>query len=347
MCNAGIQQDVFGVTADGVSVERFTLRSAAGITVRIITYGATVTELLVPDRHGQAADVVLGFDNLRQYETESPYFGCTVGRVAFRTTNARFTLEGRTYHLSRNAGPHHLHGGTRGLSHVVWQAQPLADSAAPAVRFRYLSPDGDQGYPGNLNVSVTYTLAADDELCIDYQATTDQPTPVNLTHHSYFNLAGAASGSSILDHQLQLAADRYTPSDAALIPTGEIVPVTNTPFDFLKETVIGARLAETGGYDLSYLRSARRHTVASRVATLEDPASGRRMEVLTTSPAIVLYTGNYLDGTLQGKGGMHYQKHAGVCLETGYLPDSANQPTFPSIILRPGAAYRERCVYRF
>lgn len=341
-----IETDLFGVTADGEPAERYTLRGADGTTARIITYGATLTELLVPDRHGSLADVVLGFDNLHQYETESPYFGCTVGRVAFRTTNAEFTLDGRTYHLTRNAGPHHLHGGTRSLSHVVWQVEEISQRYPPSVTFHYRSPDGDQGYPGNLDVYVAYTLAEtlkeEHELQIDYAATTDQATPVNLTHHSYFNLAGAAAGD-VLDHQLRLAADRYTPTDTALIPTGAIVTVEGTPFDFQEETAIGARIQAAGGYDLSYLRSAQSDTAA----TLADPVSGRRMEVITTSPAIVLYTGNYLDGSLLGKGQASYQKHAGVCLETGYLPDSVHQPAFPSIILRPGQPYRERCVYRF
>ncbi|MBM4088744.1 MAG: galactose mutarotase [Planctomycetes bacterium] len=340
--HASVDRDLFGVTKDGVPVERYTLHNARGMTVRIITYGATVTELLAADRHGQLADVVLGFDNLHQYETVNPYFGSTIGRVAFRTTNAEFTLDGRTYRLTRNAGPHHLHGGTRGLSHVVWQAEPLFNTDSPAVRFRCHSPDGDQGYPGNLDASVVFTLSDTCALHIDYLATTDQATPVNLTHHSYFNLAGAAAGD-VLGHLLQLAADRHTPTDAALIPTGEIATVRNTPFDFQEKTEIGARIEAAGGYDLSYLRSAD----SDLVATLEDPVSGRRMEVTSTSPAIVLYTGNYLDGTLHGKESAVYRKHAAVCLETGHLPDSVHQPAFPSIIVRPGDTYRERCTYRF
>ncbi len=342
MQDTSIKTDLFGTTADGQPVKQYTLRSAAGITARIIDYGATLTELLVPDHQGTVGDVVLGFDNLRQYETESPYFGCIVGRVAFRTTNATFTLAGRTYHLTRNAGAHHLHGGTRGLSKVVWQAEPLKHSDSPGVQFHYCSPDGDQGYPGNLDVSVTYTLTPRRELRIDYKATTDQATPVNLTHHSYFNLAGAAA-KDVLGHRLQLAADRYTTMDADSIPTGEIVSVADTPFDFRQKTAIGARIEAAGGYDLSYLRTAG----SDIVAVLEDPVSGRRMEVETTSPAIVLYTGEYLDGSLRGKQGVRYGKRAGVCLEAGYLPDSVNQPTFPPIILQPDRNYRERCVYRF
>jgi aldose 1-epimerase len=337
--------DRFGVTADGVAVERYTLRNAAGMTVKIITYGATVTELRAPDRQGRFADVVLGFDSLRQYETDSPYFGCTVGRVAFRITNAQFTLDGKLYRLTRNAGQHHLHGGVKGLSKVVWRAEPQVGQDLPAVKFSYRSPDGDQGYPGNLDVTVVYTLTERNELRIGYTAVTDQNTPVNLSHHSYFNLAGAGAGD-VLGHLLQLEADRYTPTDAATIPTGEIVTVRGTPFDFLTKEKIGARIERVGGYDLSYLRSESGRELV-RVATLEEPISGRRMDVLTTSPAIILYTGNYLDGSLKGKSGVTYRKHAGVCLETGHLPDSVNQARFPTTILHPGKTYRETCIYRF
>lgn len=345
MSKAGIESERFGTTADGLPVDRFTLRNATGMTVKIMTYGATVTDLLVPDRGGQLADVVLGFDNLRQYETDSPYFGCTVGRVAFRITNAQFALDGRTYELTRNAGQHHLHGGVKGFSKVVWRAEPQPSSTAPAVTFRWRSPAGDQGYPGNVAATVVYTLTAQNELRIDYTATTDQATPLNLTHHSYFNLAGAGSGD-VLGHTLQLDADRYTPTDAATIPTGEIVAVQGTPFDFTTAEKIGTRSARVGGYDLSYLRTVAGRELV-RVATLDEPTSGRRLEVSTTSPAIILYTGNYLDGSFKGKAGAKYGKHAGVCLETGHLPDAVNRPTFPTIILQPGQTYRETCVYRF
>jgi aldose 1-epimerase len=315
------------------------------MSVKIITYGATVTELLAPDSRGRLDDVVLGFDNFHQYETDNPYFGCAVGRVAFRITNAEFDLNGKTYHLTRNAGPHHLHGGTRGLSKIVWLAEPLADPQVPAVRFRQRSPDGDQGYPGNLDVAVVYTLTPQNELRIDYTATTDQDTPVNLTHHGYFNLAGAGSGD-VRGHVLQLDADRYTPMTPAAIPTGEIVSVQGTPYDFTRSKPLGAEMDRVGGYDLSYLRSAAGRALA-RVALLEEPVSGRRMEVLTTSPALVLYTSNTFDGHLQGKGKVSYRKHAAVCLETGHLPDSVHQPTFPSIILPAGETYRETSIYRF
>ncbi len=345
MKKAWIEKDRFGETADGTAVERFTLHGATGMTVKIITYGATVTDLLVPDRRGRLEDVVLGFDNLRQYETESPYFGCTVGRVAFRITNAEFVLNGKTYRLTRNAGQHHLHGGTRGLSKVVWRAEPLPDAQAPGIRFRYRSPDGDQGYPGNLDVAVVYTLTPRDELRIDYTASSDQATPVNLTHHSYFNLAGPKAGD-IRGHVLQLDAARYTPMNQAAIPTGAIAPVKDTPYDFTRSKLLGAEMDKVGGYDLSYLRTAEGRSLA-RVALLTEPVSGRRLEVITTSPALILYTGNYLDGRLRGKGNVLYRKHAGLCLETGYLPDSVHHTAFPSIILPVGKTYRETCIYRF
>ncbi len=345
---ANIQKDVFGVTASGEPVERFTLANPTGMVVRLISFGATVTEWHVPGRNG-LADVVLGFDHLRQYESESPYFGATVGRVAFRITEARFRLFGKEYHLSANVPPHHLHGGLRGLSHVVWRAEPIPSPTAPGVRFMYHSPDGDQGYPGDLDVEVRYTLGEDQSLAIDYLAVADQPTPVNLTHHSYFNLAGHASGD-VLGHVLQLECSRYTPLDARRIPTGQVASVAGTPYDFRKPTPLGARIAqvlpEAGGYDLSYLRDPPGNRLA-RVATLHEPRSGRTMEVLTTQPAVVLYTGNYLDGSLRGKGHAVYRRHAGVCIETAHLPDSVNQPNFPSIILGPGQRYQHRCVYRF
>jgi aldose 1-epimerase len=377
MYEAGIAKDCFGMTAEGHVIERYTLRNAAGMTVRLIAYGAAVSELWVPDRRGEPADVVLGFDRLAQYEDakQNSFFGATVGRVAFRITRGEFTLDGKTYRLSLNVPPHHLHGGARGLSRVVWTAEPLGGQEEPAVRFRCRSPEGDQGYPGNLEASVTYTLGERNELRTDYTATTDQPTPVNLTHHSYFNLAGAGRGS-VLGHVLQLKAGRYTPLDEKLIPTGKIVPVNGTPYDFTKPTAIGARMHGNSpvadGYDLSYVldgvapgegKGVGAHLCevpsgpfrqvspdpfpAYHAATLREPTSGRVMDVLTAQPAIVLYTGNYLDGSVKGKGGAVYAKHAGVCLETAHLPDSVNQPGFPSIILRPGQTYRHTCVFRF
>jgi len=343
----GIEKDVFGTTSDGTQVERYTLRNAQGMVARLITYGATVTELHVPDRQGKLADVVLGFDNLRQYETKNPYFGCVVGRVAFRIAGGQFSLDGKTHQLSLNNGPHHMHGGFKSFSRVVWKAEPLAEQNA--VRLRYRSPHGDEGYPGNLDTTVVYTLTNQNELRIDYTAAADQPTPVNLTHHGYFNLAGAGSGD-VMGHVLELAADRYTPMTDKALPTGQIAAVAGTPFDFTRPMRIGDRLDKIGGavpgYDLSYLRT-RQDDALAQVASLYEPGSGRLMQVHTTPPAIVLYTGNYLDGTLKGKGGAVYGRHAGVCLEAGHLPDSVHHETFPSIILRPPQVYRQTCVYRF
>ena len=351
-----IEQDVFGITADGVRVERYTLRNANGMTVRLIAYGATVTELCVPDREGKFDDVVLGFDNLRQYETESPYFGCIVGRVAFRITEGTFELDGKTYQLTLNNGPHHLHGGTKGLSRVVWRADPVIwkggrpdSQGSPGVRFTHVSPDGDQGYPGKLIVTVEYALDDRNEMTIDYTATADQPTPVNLTHHGYFNLAGAASGD-VLGHVLWLDADRYSVTDEAVIPTGELAPVSGTRFDFTEPAAVGARMEQVGekaaGYDLAYLLR-RPPPAPAHVATMYEPVTGRLMLLDTTAPAMVFYTGEYLDGTLKGKAGVVYNRHAGFCLEPGHLPDAVHHPGFPSVILRPAEIYRQTSVYRF
>jgi len=352
MSRTTVERDRFGVTADGTPVDRFTLRNARGMMVRVITFGATVTELWAPDRTGRADDVVLGFDNLAGYEgPQNPYFGGTAGRVAFRITEGKFTLDGQDYRLTLNVPPHHLHGGTKGFSRMVWKGETPAAGKDPAVKLTLESPDGDQGYPGRLEATVVYTLTGQNELAIEYAATTDRPTPVNLTHHSYFNLAGAGQGD-VLGHVLQLEAARYTPLDEKKIPTGRIEPVEGTPYDFRRPTAIGARMRPgsevAGGYDLSYpVDRPDDPTWLVRVATLCEPTSGRVLEVLSTEPAIVLYTGNYLDGTLRGKGEKLYAKHAGVCLETAHLPDSVNRPAFPPVILRPGQAYHHRCVYRF
>lgn len=349
MQQPAIEKDRFGVTAEGTPVDRYTLHTARGTTVRLITFGATVTELWVPDRDGNRADVVLGFDDLALYERSRTYFGCTVGRVAFRIDEGKFTLEGQPYRLTINAPPHHLHGGTKGLSKIVWRAEPLETAAGPAVRFSCTSPDGDQGYPGRLEVAVTYTLTAADELRIEYRATTDRPTPVSLTHHGYFNLAGAGRGD-VLGHVLELAAAARPASGERGMPTGVIEPVVGTAFDFRTPKTIaqdmrpGTQTAD--GFDTAFV-VARRDAGLVPVARLSEPGSGRVMEVLSTEPAVVLYTGNYLDGTLVGKGGRAYAKHAGLCLETAHLPNSVNRPEFPSIILRPGETYTQTCVYRF
>jgi len=349
MSAIGIERDVFGVTGDGIQVDRYTLRNADGLVIRLITLGATVTELYVPDRHGKLDDVVLGFDRLEQYETQSPYFGCTIGRVAFRITEGKFELDGKSYQLTLNSGPHHLHGGVKGLSWVVWEAEPVGGKEGPALKLTHRSPDGAQGYPGNLEVAVVYTLTDRNEMKIDYTATADRPTPVNLTHHGYFNLAGAGSGD-VLGHVLQLDADRYSVTDEAIIPTGQLAPVEGTPFDFTKPTAINARMGQipgkAAGYDLAYLLTRQDGSLA-RVATVYEPVTGRVMEIDTTAPAMVFYTGDYLDGMLKGKHDTVYPRHAGFCLEPGHLPDSVHHDNFPSVILQPGETYRQTSVYRF
>lgn len=349
MKSPAIEKDRFGATADGTAVDRFTLRNPRGTTVRLITFGATVTELWVPDRSGDRADVVLGFDGMEPYEQPRTFFGCTVGRVAFRIDEGRFALDGQPYQLPINAPPHHLHGGQRGFSKVVWQAKPLETDAGPAVRFSHTSPAGDQGYPGAVEATVTYSLTAADELRIDYRATADRPTPLSLTHHGYFNLAGAGRGD-VLGHVLELAAASRPVIDDRGMPTGAIVPVAGTAYDFRTAKAIGADVKPdtptADGYDVAYVVE-RPQPGLVRVARLVEPRSGRVMEVLTTEPAVVLYTANHLDGSLVGKNRQPYGRHAGLCLETAHLPNSVNRPEFPSIIIRPGQAYTQTCVYRF
>lgn len=345
---SAIEKRDFGKTADGTPVDLFVLRNSAGMTTKIMTYGGIVTELHVPDREGKVVDVVLGFDSLDKYLAGHPYFGALIGRVANRIAKGQFTLDGKEYHVPINNGPNSLHGGLKGFDKVVWEAKP-DPSGVPALTLSHHSSDGDQGYPGDLSVTVRYSLAADaNELRIDYQATTDRPTPVNLTHHSYFNLAGPASGD-ILGHVLMIAADAYTPVDDRLIPTGAIKPVRGTPLDFTTPQPIGARIGQLkgdpGGYDHNYvLRKAKAPPLAARV---EDPRSGRVMEVYTTEPGLQFYSGNFLDGKLTGKGGVVYRKHQGFCLEAQHFPDAVHHPNFPSIILRPGQTETQTTVYRF
>jgi len=344
-----ITKDRFGVTADGTPVDRYTLRNAGGTVVKLITFGATVTELWVADRAGERDDVVLGFDGLQPYERPRTFFGCTVGRVAFRIDEGRFTLDGAPHQLTINAAPHHLHGGTKGLCKIVWRAEPRETEAGPSVRFTCTSPDGDQGYPGRLEAAVTYTLTAADELRIDYRATADRPTPVSFTHHGYFNLAGAGAGD-VLGHVLEVAASHRPAVGERGMPTGAVVPVADTPYDFRRPKAIGTDMQPgtptAAGYDLAFVVD-RPQAGLVRVARLAEPRSGRVMEVSSTAPAVVLYTANHLDGTLVGKGGRPIGRHAAVCLETSHLPNSVNRPEFPSIILRPGTTYEQTCVYRF
>jgi aldose 1-epimerase len=347
---APVRSEAFGKTADGKQVELYTLTNANGIEVRAITYGGIITSLKVPDRSGRIADVVLGFDTLDGYLKDHPYFGTIIGRYGNRIAKGRFTLDGRTYTLATNNGPNHLHGGNKGFDKFVWGAAPVPGHSA--VAFTRTSPDGEEGYPGNLTVRVTYTLTDKNELAVDYHATTDKATPVNLTHHSYFNLAGDGA-ADILGHELTIYADRYTPVDATLIPTGEVAPVQGTPFDFRKPTVIGTRIDQPNeqlkngnGYDHNWVLT-RRGTGLQPAARLSDPASGRTLDVATTEPGMQFYAGNFLDGTLTGKAGHVYKRRAGLCLETQHFPNSPNQPTFPSTILKPGQEYRSKTVFTF
>ena len=344
---AKIEKEDWGKLPDGTPVELYTLTNQKGMVARITTYGAILTELWVPDRDGKLGNIVLGFDNLGQYVKGHPFFGATTGRVANRIAKGKFTLDGAEYTLAVNNGPNHLHGGLKGFDKKAWKAELITVKDGVAVKFTYLSPDGEEGYPGNLHVTVVYTLTDKNELRIDYVATTDKATPVNLTNHSYFNLAGSGS---ILDHLLTLNADRYTPADSTLIPTGEIASVKGTPLDFTKPTPIGARIAGVmdfaKGYDHNFVLNdgGKRLAFCARV---HEPNTGRVMEIQTTEPGVQLYTANHLDGTLQGVGGVSYGQHSGFCLETQHFPDSINKPGFPSVVLRPGRTFKSSTVHKF
>jgi aldose 1-epimerase len=343
----------FGTTPDGAAVDLFTLTNANGIEVRAMTYGGIILSLRTPDREGVLGDIVLGFDQLQPYLDGTPYFGSIIGRYGNRIGGAQFSLDGETFALEANDGDNHLHGGGIGFDKVVWDGEAFENEAGVGVVFRYTSPDGEEGYPGNLAVEVTYTLTGEDELIVDYFATTDKPTPVNLTQHSYFNLKDAGA-SDILGHELTIAADGFTPVDASLIPTGEIAPVEGTPFDFTDPHTIGERIEADhpqiglgGGYDHNWVLSGTQMDGMTLAARVHEPTTGRTMEILTTEPGIQFYSGNFLDGTLTGKGGVVYQHRAGFCLETQHYPDSPNKPGFPSTIVRPGDEYRTRTVFRF
>jgi len=363
---ARLSQTRFGQLPDGRAVDLYTLQNANGLTAKVTNYGGILTELHVPDRHGKLGDVVLGFDNLAQYLQKHPYFGATVGRVANRIANGKFTLDGKTYTLAINSPPNALHGGIKGFDKMLWQAEPhdgrdasprrpgarqsgnLAEASLPsAVKLTYTSPDGEEGYPGTLAVTVIMSLTDANEFRIDYTATTDKPTPVNLTNHSYFNLA---CEGDVLGHELMIAADRYTPKNAASIPTGEIAPVKGTPFDFTRPQPLGARFSQLPdrpvGYDHNYVLNSQAGALALAARVVE-PKSGRVLEAFTTEPGVQLYTSNYFDGSLTGKRGIVYQQHAALCLEAQHFPDAVNQPNFPSIILRPGQTYRQTTTYKF
>jgi aldose 1-epimerase len=340
-------------TVDGKTVSLYTLTNSHGVVAKITNYGCTVTELHVPDKSGKMADVVLGFDKLDGYLDKSPFFGCVAGRVANRIAKGKFSLDGQNYTLAVNNGPNALHGGKKGFDKKVWEYR--AGEKVPGfatVDFHYRSPDGEEGYPGNLDAYVSYRLTDDNALRIDYFATTDKATPVNLTNHSYFNLAGQGTGT-ILDHVAQFEADQYTPVDDTLIPTGELKAVKGTPFDFTSPTAIGARIKAVGGKPVGYdhnmvLRQPRgTQTKPAAAVTVRDPKTGRTMEMSTTEPGVQFYTGNFLDGTVTGKGGAVYPQYGGFCLEAQHFPDSVNQPKFPSVILQPGKQYQQTTIYKF
>ena len=348
----GVGRESFGRTKGGQAVEIYTLKNSRGAEARVMTYGATVVSLKVPDRAGRFDDVVLGFDRLETYEEDTHYIGPVIGRYANRIAKGRFTLNGVEYRLAVNNGENHLHGGLRGFDKVVWRARPLAARGGQAVEFSYVSRDGEEGYPGTLTVRVTYTLTEANELRIDYAATTDRDTVINLTNHSYFNLAGHGSGD-ILGHRLMINAARFTPTDARSIPTGELRAVRGTPFDFTRPQTIGARIEQPdeqlrfgNGYDHNFVIRGRAGTLR-RAARVTEPSTRRVMEVWTTEPGMQFYAGNFLEGTADGKGGKPYRRRYGFCLETQHYPDSPNKPDFPSTVLRRGARYRTTTVYKF
>jgi len=348
MMTCALLQSEFGKMPDGTGVTLYTLENQHGLVARITNYGAILTELHVPDRNGRTANVVLGFDNLEQYLKGHPGFGATIGRVANRIARGKFTLDGKEFTLALNNGPNHLHGGIKGFDKFVWKSRALHCTASEAaVEFTYFSRDGEEEYPGNLSVTVVYTLTSKNELKIDYTAATDKATPVNLTNHSYFNLA---ESGDILGHELMLAAGYYTPVDENLIPTGEIRSVKGTAMDFTKPTAIGSRFNQLTtkplGYDHNFVLNGGGKSLAL-AATVYEPKTGRVMELFTTEPGVQFYTGNFLDGKFTGVGGAVYQQHHGFCLEAQHFPDSVNRPNFPSVILRPGQTYRQMTVHKF
>ncbi|HDS06549.1 MAG TPA: galactose mutarotase [Bacteroides sp.] len=337
-----VETTLFGITAEGDSVMLYTLKNEKDYVVKITNFGGIITEIHTPDREGQFGNIVLGFDNLDRYLAGHPNFGALIGRYGNRIADAKFTLDGVTYQLAANNGDNSLHGGVIGFDDVIWEPEVISCDERAALRLSYVSEDGEEGFPGTLTVHVTYELLMD-QLLITYEATTDKATPVNLTNHSYFNLAGEGT---ILDHVLYINASRYTPVDNELIPTGEIAPVEGTAFDFRKPRVIGERIDEVpGGYDHNFVldQAEGERTLAAK---LMDPKTGRSLEVITTEPGVQFYTGNFLDGSLSS-GDFTYVKHSGLCLETQHFPDSPNQPDFPSTILRPGETYSTQTIFKF
>ncbi|NML66570.1 galactose mutarotase [Hymenobacter sp. RP-2-7] len=340
----------FGKTAEGTEIQLFTLTNQHGVKATISTYGGTLTSLLVPDKTGKLGDVILGFDNVSGYlspafRKSNPYFGALIGRYGNRIAKGKFTIDGKSYQVGINNNGNSLHGGKLGFDQKVWTAKPGTSADGQTLTLTYLSKDGEEGYPGSLSVTVVYTLTSDNALKIDYSATTDKATPINLTNHAYFNLALGQS-KDVLAHEVTIPADRYTVVDAQLIPTGELKPVVGTPFDFRTPHAIGARIAQVpGGYDHNWALNTT--TGQHSAATVYEPSTGRTMEVTTDQPGVQFYTGNFLDGSLTGKNGVVYGKHAGFCLETQHFPDSPNQAKFPSTILKPGETYHTTTSYTF
>jgi aldose 1-epimerase len=345
-------REEFGKTADGTPVDIYTLRNSHGAEARICTYGGIVVSLKVPDRDGKMGDVVWGFDNLQGYLSTPPppYFGALIGRYGNRIAKAKFTLDGTTYTLPANDGQNSLHGGTKGFDKVVWTAVSSVSSSGPTLRLSYLSKDGEQGYPGNLKVTATYALTENNELKLEFSATTDKATVVNLTHHSYFNLAGRGD---ILGHTVMMPAETFTPVDSTLIPTGELRPVAGTPFDFRTATAIGARINQNDeqlgfgkGYDHNWVIKKDLGKLGL-MARVYEPTSGRVMEVFSDEPGLQFYSGNFLDGTITGKSGQVYQRRSAFCMEPQHYPDSPNQPKFPSTVLKPGQTFHNTIIYKF
>ncbi len=350
--NPTITKHEFGKTSDGKTAEAYVLKNKNGVEVTLTDFGATLVSFKAPDRNGKLADIVLGYKSAAEYESGKAFFGGTIGRYGNRIAKGQFTLDGKVYHVPTNDGPNSLHGGTIGFNKRYFQAKDISTAGVPSVEFTYLSPDGEEGYPGNLKVKVVYSLNDQNELKISYTATTDKDTVLNLTNHSYFNLAGEGSGD-ILAHELMLKADKFTPVDATLIPTGELKPVKGTPFDFNKSTPIGARIDQDDqqlkygkGYDHNWALTAGKQAKPQLAAEAFEPKSGRVLQVLTMEPGVQFYSGNFLDGTVVGISGKAYGHRSGFCLETQHFPDSPNHANFPSTTLKPGQTYRTETIYK-